>query len=77
MSYRFALGVLLGAAAAVLSLYHAGPVELALFRGSVQVSSAVVHLLLIVSGIVIGWILHDERPVVRGAGDSDARRDAA
>lgn len=60
MRYRFAFGLLAGAAIALLALWHAGPVELALLRGSVQVSSGLVHLLLVVSGILIGWILRDE-----------------
>jgi hypothetical protein len=66
MRYRFALGLLIGAAAALLALWHAGPVELALARGSVQVSSGLVHLALVVFGIVIGWILRDQN----GAADS-------
>jgi hypothetical protein len=60
MRYRFLLGLLIGGAAATLSFLHAGPVELALLRGSVEVSSGLVHLPLIACGVVIGWILHDE-----------------
>jgi len=77
MRYRFLLGLLIGAAAAALGLFHAGPVELALLRGSVQVSSAFVHLLLIAFGLLIGWILHDEREAGRRARADGIGRDAA
>jgi hypothetical protein len=56
----FALGLVVGAGAALLSLLHAGPVELALFRGAIEVSSAAVHLALLAGGGVIGWVLRDE-----------------
>lgn len=66
MRCRFALGLLVGAAAALLALWHAGPVELALLRGSVQVPSGLVHLALVVFGIVIGWILRDQNGAADG-----------
>jgi uncharacterized integral membrane protein len=73
--HRFAVGLLAGAAVALLALFHAGPVELALLRDSFQVSSGLVHLLLVVSGIVIGWILRDERGPANAVGGRDAWRD--
>jgi hypothetical protein len=77
MRFRFLLGLVIGGAAATLTLFHAGTVELALLRGSAQVSSALVHLLLIAFGLLIGWIRHDERETGRRARADGVGRDAA
>jgi len=74
MRYRFALGLLLGAAIALLTLYHVRPVEVAVLHGSLQVSSGLVHLLLILFAAVIGWILRDAFGTARDAADRHASR---